>query len=340
MMAVHPDGNVMMNFSCGAENFQVCGSRVECRFSFFLKSVMLLSKMTSASDIANRTIKKRNTPQKNKVIDFHIHVGLKEHWHDEVHKYQKTVNADLYERYDEMTDPEKFAAYLQSQGIVKAVILPEISPITTGMVPNEYVLEFCQGNDMFIPFCTVNPQLVTHPEQEVNKNIRKGARGIKLYPSYNHFHPHDSRLYPLYATAQENRLPVLFHTGSSVFIGSKIKFSDPIHLDEVASDFPDLTILMAHSGRGFWYDKAFFLSRLHPHIYLEISGLPPKNLLQYFPGMEKNIDKFVYGSDWPGIKSFSGNIAAIKNLALTETSKKKILFDNAAHILGVEKPDG
>jgi predicted TIM-barrel fold metal-dependent hydrolase len=120
-----------------------------------------------------------------------------------------------------------------------------------------------------------------------------------------------------------------------VFKGSKIKYSDPIHLDDVAADFPELPILMAHSGRGLWYEKAFFLSRLHKNLYLEISGLPPKNLLSYFPDLEKNIDKCVYGSDWPGIKTIDCNIQAIKEIPLAEASVKKILYDNASRILKV-----
>jgi hypothetical protein len=127
------------------------------------------------------------------------------------------------------------------------------------------------------------------------------------------------------------------HTGSSIFRGSKIKYADPIHLDDVATDFPELPILMAHSGRGLWYDRAFFLSKLHPNLYLEISGLPPKNLLKYFPDLDKNIDKVVYGSDWPGIQTISQNIEAIKQLPLSEESKEKILYRNAAHILEKSK---
>ncbi|MFP4081580.1 MAG: amidohydrolase family protein [Candidatus Aminicenantes bacterium] len=270
-----------------------------------------------------------------KIIDFHVHIGRKEHWHEWVHAYQKSVHSEYYERYQEMIDPQKFAAYLRSHNIAKAVILPEISPITTGVVSNQYVLDFCQGDDVFLPFCTVNPFLVSHPAREIKKYIKLGARGIKLYPSYNHFYPNQRRLYPLYALAEEHNLPVLIHTGSSVFKGSKIKYADPIHVDEVAADFPHLFVLMAHAGRGLWYEKAFFLSRIHPRVYLEISGLPPKNLLNYFPELEKNIHKFVYGSDWPGVRTIGANIEAIKNLPLAKESITKILYQNAARILGL-----
>jgi len=268
-----------------------------------------------------------------KIVDFHIHIGLKEHWSEQIHAYQKAANSDYYDRYAEMTDPTKFAAYLKSHLIERAVILPEISPITSCIVPNEYVFEFCQGIDVLLPFCTINPYLTSQSAQEFKKYIKMGAKGIKLYPSYNHFYPNDSKIYPLYALAEENQLPVLIHTGSSVFKGSKIKYADPIHLDDVATDFPGLSVAMAHSGRGLWYEKAFFLSRLHPNLFLEISGLPPKNLLNYFPDMEKNIDKFIYGSDWPGIKTISSNIEAIKALPLSEESIIKILYGNAARIL-------
>ncbi len=268
-----------------------------------------------------------------KVIDFHVHIGRKEHWKEWVHTYQKSAGSDYYDRYEEMTDPEKFALCLKEAGIEKAVILPEISPITTGVVPNEYVLEFCQDIDVFVPFCTVNPSLVADPVSEFKKYIGMGARGLKLYPSYNYFYPNARELYPIYEVAEASGLPVLVHTGSSVFQGSKIKFAEPLHLDEVAADFPDLKLVMAHGGRGFWYDQAFFLSRIHPNLYLEISGLPPKNLMTYFPEMEKNKDKMVYGSDWPGIKTIGCNIKAIHQLPLSPEFQEKLLYSNAARIL-------
>ena len=274
---------------------------------------------------------------KLKVIDFHVHIGLKEFWHEWVLAYQKRVNPEFYERYDEFINPEKFVSFLKGHNIEKAVLLPEMCPITTGIVPNEYVFEFCREKNTLIPFCTVNPDMSAHLEQDLKKYIEMGAKGIKLYPSYNHFYPNSSEIYPIYPIAQEHHLPILIHTGSSIFKGSKIKYADPLYLDDVASDFPELRILMAHSGRGFWYDKAFFLSRLHQNLYLEISGLPPENLLRYFPDLEKNIDKVVYGSDWPGIKSISGNIDAIKKLPLTPDSIRKILYENAARILGLER---
>jgi len=93
---------------------------------------------------------------------------------------------------------------------------------------------------------------------------------------------------------------------------------------------------MAHSGRGFWYDRAFFISKIHKNLYMEISGLPPKKLLQYFPELEKNADKVIFGSDWPGVKGIKKNIDMICTLPLKDTTIEKILYRNAEKVLGIQ----
>jgi predicted TIM-barrel fold metal-dependent hydrolase len=272
------------------------------------------------------------------VIDFHVHVALKGHYHDEIANFLKDLDSSYFKRYKDLEDPHRFASYLASQEVEKAVILADSSPITCGIVPNEFTLEYCREVEVFMPFVALNPYLVANLAKEFERLIKLGARGLKLCPSYNLFYPNDSILYPLYGLAQESRLPVLVHTGSSVFKGARIKYADPIYIDDVAVDFPNLCILMAHSGRGFWYDKAFYLSKLHENVYMEISGLPPQNLLDYFPHLENNIDKVVFGSDWPAVQNIEQNIKKIRALPIAEDSKKKILSENAKRILGLNMP--
>jgi predicted TIM-barrel fold metal-dependent hydrolase len=267
------------------------------------------------------------------VIDFHVHVALKGHYHDEIANFLLELNSGYFKHYKDLEDPHRFASYLASQAVERAVILADSSPITCGIVPNEFTLEYCQNVEAFIPFVALNPYLTANPAKEFERLIKLGARGLKLCPSYNLFYPNDHKLYPIYGLAQESDLPVLVHTGSSVFKGARIKYADPIYLDDVAVDFPDLSILMAHSGRGFWYDKAFYLSRLHKNLYMEISGLPPQNLLDYFPHLEDNIDKVVFGSDWPAVQNIVKNIEKINDLPIAEENKNKILFENAKRIL-------
>jgi predicted TIM-barrel fold metal-dependent hydrolase len=199
----------------------------------------------------------------------------------------------------------------------------------------------CKNSQRLIPFSTVNPFEQPQPAKYVEKTVRElGCKGLKLCPSYQYFYPNDPLVYPIYAKAEELGIPVMFHTGSSVFHGSRLKYADPLLLDDIAVDFPDLTILMAHSGRPFWYDRAFFLARLHENVYLELSGLPPQKLLTYFPDLERIPEKIVFGSDWPGIRDVSVNVEAIRQLPLRETTKEKILGENAARILGISQGEG
>jgi predicted TIM-barrel fold metal-dependent hydrolase len=165
-----------------------------------------------------------------------------------------------------------------------------------------------------------------------------GFRGLKLYPTYQGFYANDSIIYPLYAKAEELGIPVMIHTGSSIFTGARLKYGDPLWIDDVAVDFPELPLIQVHSGRGFWYRRAFFLARLHRNVYMGIAGLPPLRLLDYFPELEKNSDKIVFGTDWPGLRSIKSNIEAIRSLPITEETKAKILGDNAARLLGRALP--
>ena len=269
-------------------------------------------------------------------IDFHMHAGLYHDLHPWVMEWIKTQLQDPEEYVQAVLTPEGIVSYLDQNGVDYAVALAELSPVTTGMMSNEGVIELCQGIDRLIPFCNVNPFLVADLAGELERYVTEmGFRGLKLYPTYQHFYANDSRLYPLYAKAQELGIPVMLHTGSSIFKGARLKYGDPLYIDDVAVDFADLTLLMVHSGRGFWYDRAYFLAKLHVNVYMEISGLPPQKLLDYFPELERVADKVIFGSDWPGMPHIKRNIDMIRNLPLREETKEKILGGNAARILGI-----
>jgi predicted TIM-barrel fold metal-dependent hydrolase len=274
------------------------------------------------------------------IIDFHIHVGdLKEMkpWvQDYFQNYGKVSGVEEVVGKDGQMDPGALVSLLNRNGVDYAVILAELSPITTGITSNEFVSDFCRGHKELIPFASVNPFLNTHVGEELERCVKElGMKGIKLYPTYQQVYPNDRILYSLYAKAQELKLPVMVHTGSSLFRGSRMKYGDPVLLDDVAVDFPELTLIQVHSGRGFWYEAAFFLAQLHPQVYMEISGLPPQNLLKYFPDLEKNADKIVFGSDWPGVPGIARNIEMIRSLPLKEETKRKILGENGAKILSL-----
>ncbi|MFH1240862.1 MAG: amidohydrolase family protein [Pseudomonadota bacterium] len=271
-----------------------------------------------------------------KVIDFHTHLAKRDMLNPSPLDHLEKVNPDFFARIEEYSsNPHLFADYLKSQGVTYAVVLPEWAPATSSFVPTEEVIEYCRGIEMLLPFASLNPY--THPDMAAKLDfyVRDcGVRGLKLLPSYQFFYPNDAILYPLYAKAQELKIPVIFHIGSSIFKGTRLKYCDPIYLDDVAVDFPDLNIVMAHSGRGFWYDQCFFLSRLHKNLYMDITGLPPQNLLRYFPELDRNGDKVIFGSDWPPMPEDIGkNIEAIRSLPLSDRTLEAILYGNAYRIL-------
>lgn len=189
---------------------------------------------------------------------------------------------------------------------------------------------------MLLPFASINPYVHNRPAAELEYWVKeRGFKGVKLYPTYQYFYPNDQMMYPMYAKAEELGIPVMLHTGSSVFDGARLKYGNPIYIDDIAVDFPNLNILMVHSGRGLWYDQAFFLAKLHKNVYMEIAGLPPNRLLTYFPELERNANKIIFGSDWPGLSSIAQNIEVIRQLPIAAETKDKILGINATKILKI-----
>ena len=270
------------------------------------------------------------------IIDFHTHFVRKELLNPTWLSFLESVNPEFFAKMDDFSkNPDPFITYLKTQGVRYAVVLPECAPATSGFVPTEEVIQYCRGQEMLIPFTSKNPNVHSDLALKLQFYVENcGIKGLKLHPSYQFFYPNESRLYPLYATAQELGIPIIFHIGSSIFKGTRLKYCDPIYLDDLAVDFPDLKIIMAHSGRGFWYDECFSLSRLHQNVYMDITGLPPQNLLSYFPDLEKNSEKVLFGSDWPTMPTGIGkNIEAIKSLPLSERAIEAILCKTARKIL-------
>lgn len=268
-------------------------------------------------------------------IDFHVHMGVYALQNPWVTEWMKQVHLEGYEEYiRRYDDPGAFEELLSAEGVDYACVVAELNVATTGVCTNEQVREFCRGRSRLIPFCDVNPHLFTDLGEELRRKVEgEGFRGLKLYPTYQHYYLNDPRIYPLYQAAQDLGVPVLIHTGSSVFKGTRLKYGDPLSLDEVAVDFPRLNLVMAHAGRGFWYDRAFFLSKLHPNVYMEISGLPPSKLMTYFPELDRNTEKVIFGSDWPGMPWIRRNMEAIRELPLPAEGVEDILGGNAARLL-------
>ena len=275
-----------------------------------------------------------------RVIDFHTHPYRPEDLAPATREFVRGVSPAVREHGDRLRDPQYVADLLRAQGVEHAVVLPEHCPRTSGNVRTESVLELCRGSaGFFLPFASVDPNTDPDPVGLLNRYIEAGARGLKLYPSYQFYYPNDPRLHPLYEACARNRLPVLFHIGSSVIPGTRLKYCDPIHLDDLAVDFPDLVVVMAHGGRGFWYDACAFLAAHHRNFHIDVAGLVPRRLLEHFPDLPRFADKFVFGTDWPAMpKSPAENAAVIAGLGLGDDATDKVLRRNAARILGLPLP--
>ena len=271
-----------------------------------------------------------------RVIDFHFHVGTHHNFNPWVMEYFKQHNPLYCERfYDEVT-PEGILDYLQSQGVDRAVVLSEYAPQATGVVTNEFTAAFCRGHEELIPVgapCLYSPTPL--PEQAEYAVKELGVKGFKMLPSYSYFYPNDTAMYPFYEVARDLGVPLLFHTGTSIFKGTRIKYADPLLLDDVADDFPDLTIIMEHGGRTFWYDRAAWLIVRHPNMHVGTAGMPAKRVVQHFP-VKTYPDRFLFGSDWPGIPAVKPLVDRILALSLDDEIKEMILWRNAARVLGLD----
>lgn len=244
-----------------------------------------------------------------------------------------------------LDDPTAFLDHLDSVGVERACLINYVAPEVLGFTEavNDFVADFAKADrKRLIPFGSVHPRRTNDAKRDVERlasNLE--IRGLKIHPPHQLFAANayvDGKLPALktiYGTAEALGLPIMVHTGTSVFPGARSKYGDPMDLDDVAQDFPDLTILMAHGGRPLWCPTAFYLLRRHVNVYLDISSIPPKRLLEWFPRLEEVADKVLFGSDWPGpgIPGIREELEGLRALPLSESAKERILRTNAARIL-------
>src|SRR3974390_3924662 len=238
--------------------------------------------------------------------------------------------------------PKALLAYLDASGVGRAIFInyvaPEVIGFTNGV--NQFVADYVKADPRRLISCgSLHPRHSANILADVEQLLRLGIRMIKIHPPHQLLYPNDyltgvKELEIIYRAAEANGIPVMFHTGTSVFPGARNKYGDPIYVDDVAVDFPQLKILLAHGGRPLWMDSAFFLVRRHRNVYLDISGIPPKALLKYFPRLEGIVHKKLFGTDWPGpgVPEIEKNLAEFRALALNNSAKEQILSKTALEI--------
>jgi predicted TIM-barrel fold metal-dependent hydrolase len=284
-----------------------------------------------------------------RVIDAHVHAAclptLKLSLGEWTGHFEGGV-ADLLELYDEQGTliPRRFDEYVAGEGVDVAVLLCEYSPRVTGIQPIEDLLPIVEHNpERFKLMAALNPHYHYPLPDELERQMTLGAVGLKLHPVHGGFSPNDPALYPVYWLCQQRGLPVIFHCGTSVFPGATNRYADPVLVEYVARDFPDLTIVLAHGGRGWWYDAAAFMTLMRENVWIEVSGLPPKKLPEYYSryNFESLAQKMIFGTDWPGVPGLKNNALALLELGLDPETVELILHENASRLYKLDaKQDG
>jgi predicted TIM-barrel fold metal-dependent hydrolase len=236
------------------------------------------------------------------------------------------------------------AEYFRSRKIGCVVFTVEETLTGRPHATNDQVARFAvQNGDIAIAFASINPARGQAGVEEARRLVASGAvRGLKLHPPVQEFFPNDRAVYPLYEVFAAARLPVLFHTGHSG-IGSgmrggggiRLKYGNPLAIDDVAVDFPDMPIILAHPSFP-WQDEAISICMHKSQVYIDLSGWSPKyfspNLVQYANTVLKH--KVLFGSDYPWITPdrWMLDFAAIP---IRDEVRPLILKENAARLFGL-----
>jgi uncharacterized protein len=240
------------------------------------------------------------------------------------------------------TIPETAAHFREKN--VAAVIFPVDAERETGYrrYKNEEVAQLAAENsDILIPFASIDPHKGQLGAREARRLVKEfGVQGFKFHPTMQGFFPNDRLAYPLYEAVQETGKPALFHTGQTG-VGSgmragnamRLKYSNPMHLDDVAVDFPDMTIIIAHPSFP-WQEEALAVASHKPNVYIDLSGWSPKYfpkiLVQYCNTLLKK--KVLFGSDWPMI-SPERWLSDFDKIEIKDEVRPLILKENAARLL-------
>jgi len=276
------------------------------------------------------------------LVDAHVHLArtptLKLGWERWV--MNRRADGDPAELYDEQGAPvpARFVDYLDREGVDCAILLAEYSPRVTGIQSIEDVVSVARHDPARLRVAAnVNPHLHYPVAAEVERQLELGAVALKIHPVHGGFPANARELYPAYAACQERGVPVIVHCGTSNFPGAVNRFADPIFSEDVAKDFPELTVVLAHGGRGWWYDAAAFLALMRDRVWIELSGLPPKKLPEYYArhDLERLGRKFIFGTDWPGVPGIRANAEAVAGLGFPDDVLAGILGGNAQLVYGL-----
>jgi hypothetical protein len=279
-----------------------------------------------------------------RIFDCHVHIQPWEQFKPSVRETMARNRPDAERLARALADPEELLRLLDEQGVERACLINYVAPEVMGFTAaaNEWVSAYTKAHrDRLLPVGSVHPRHTRDPRGDTRRLFEKlGIRMLKIHPPHqlvaaNAHATGDDALGAIYAEAEAAGRPVMIHTGTSIFPGARNRFADPMPIDDVAVDFPRLKLILAHAGRPLYMETAVFLARRHPNVSLDLSGIPPKKLLEYLPRLEEISGKCLWGTDYPspGVLSMRGNVEDFLSLPLSPEARQRILWDNAAALM-------
>jgi len=241
------------------------------------------------------------------------------------------------------TDRNSLAAYYRERKIGCVVFSVDERLSGRLQVSNDIVADFAEANsDIMMAFASVNPMRGAEAVSEAKRLIARGVKGFKLHCPLQEFHANDKAAYPFYEVLNAAHMPVIFHTGHSGIGtgmpgggGIRLKYGHPMDIDDVAVDFPDLKIIMAHPSFP-WQDEAISVCLHKVNVYIDLSGWSPKyfspTLIQYSNTLLKK--KVLFGSDFPLITPDRW-LADFEKIAIKDEVRPLILKENAIRLFGL-----
>jgi predicted TIM-barrel fold metal-dependent hydrolase len=273
---------------------------------------------------------------------MHVHLGLAESQPEVL-----TANLERYFKVDlrGVTDSSTADLYRGLRARAVTFMIDFESASGFRYPGNERVAEAVQEHpDIFIGFASVDPWKETAAISELERSVRElGLCGLKLHPGLQDFQPNERRFGPLYAKCAQLGVPAVFHSGHTGAgagapggAGVKLGNCRPILLDDIAAEFPDLTIIMAHPAWP-WHEEQLSVAMHKPNVYIDLSGWSPK----YFPPIVVQYantllqDKMLFGSDYP-VVSPERWLRDFDAAEFKDEVRPKILLENARRLLNLE----
>jgi len=316
-------------------------------YALFKQAIDVLKNQDDSADADRCTEELEEAKKKYKTcaplpaIDYHAHPtflsNLKENPPLFMAAKHFRAKPDIFPK-----DIEGMIQHMDEANIEKAVIMgldtsaQEHWAFKGKGLSNDQIADFVKRHpDRFIGYASVDPKR-SDAVEELERCVKElDLKGVKFHPSAVNLYPNDEKyFYPLYEKCVELNIPVQSHSGTTGLYFTKIKYTMPIHYDDVAVDFPTLKLVLLHFGIGGWHDQAMSIAFRHPNVYLDLSGaspyIIPKDLL-FAANTPFFQDKVVFGTDYPFVgmaKWFATYNKAIPDI-FTEETKKKVFRENA-----------